>query len=149
MLLLKRLHFAEDWLFCLGSRPLDKQRGLDARPPGFMLARYGHIEMFSKMPKWLYRLFDVSVGLDPSHQDAITWPFPLGIPGPRQCAKAQGVWVTKVASAWSVSGVLYDRRSRSRVVAPVEGAPWRIGALEAECVLPWGLSLHVVGDGSL
>ncbi|PKI61617.1 hypothetical protein CRG98_017992 [Punica granatum] len=44
--------------------------GLDARPPGFMLARYWHIEMFSKMHKWPYRLLDVSVGLDPSHQDA-------------------------------------------------------------------------------
>ncbi|PKI64282.1 hypothetical protein CRG98_015322 [Punica granatum] len=25
------------------------------------------------------------------------------------------------------------------LVTPVDGAPWRIGALEAECVLPWGL----------
>ncbi|OWM84389.1 hypothetical protein CDL15_Pgr017493 [Punica granatum] len=44
--------------------------GLDARSPGLMLAMHGHIETFSKMPKWFYRLFDVLVGLDPSHQDA-------------------------------------------------------------------------------
>ncbi|OWM76879.1 hypothetical protein CDL15_Pgr012490 [Punica granatum] len=40
-------------------------RGLDARPPGLLLALHGHIETFSKVPKWLYRLFDAPVNLGP------------------------------------------------------------------------------------
>ncbi|OWM80138.1 hypothetical protein CDL15_Pgr027129 [Punica granatum] len=40
-------------------------KGLDARPPGLLLALHGHIETFSKVPKRLYRLFDTPVNLGP------------------------------------------------------------------------------------
>ncbi|PKI68278.1 hypothetical protein CRG98_011329 [Punica granatum] len=40
-------------------------RGPDVRPPGLLLALHGHIEMFSKVPKRLYRLFDAPVNLGP------------------------------------------------------------------------------------
>ncbi|OWM82732.1 hypothetical protein CDL15_Pgr024882 [Punica granatum] len=55
------------WWSAYVSRGVGNQSlpGLDARPLGFMWARYGHIEMFSTMPKWLYRLFDVLVSLGP------------------------------------------------------------------------------------
>ncbi|PKI74111.1 hypothetical protein CRG98_005490 [Punica granatum] len=40
-------------------------RGLNARPPGLLLALHGHIETFSKVPKRLYRLFDAPMSLGP------------------------------------------------------------------------------------
>ncbi|OWM63168.1 hypothetical protein CDL15_Pgr009393 [Punica granatum] len=40
-------------------------RGLNARPPGLLLALHGHIETFLKVPKRLYRLFDAPVNLGP------------------------------------------------------------------------------------
>ncbi|OWM88979.1 hypothetical protein CDL15_Pgr002715 [Punica granatum] len=40
-------------------------RGPDTRPPGLLLSLHGHIETFSKVPKWLYRLFDAPVNLGP------------------------------------------------------------------------------------
>ncbi|PKI42418.1 hypothetical protein CRG98_037190 [Punica granatum] len=42
-----------------------KSEGLDARPPGLLLALHGHIETFLKVPKRLYRLFDAPVNLGP------------------------------------------------------------------------------------
>ncbi|PKI38990.1 hypothetical protein CRG98_040619 [Punica granatum] len=39
--------------------------GLDARPPGLLLALHRHIETSSKAPKRLYRLFDAPVNLGP------------------------------------------------------------------------------------
>ncbi|OWM65568.1 hypothetical protein CDL15_Pgr023838 [Punica granatum] len=59
------------WKAVKGKVEARGKQGLDARPPGLMLAMHGHIETFSKMPKWLYQLFDVPVGLDPSHQDVV------------------------------------------------------------------------------
>ncbi|PKI49806.1 hypothetical protein CRG98_029783 [Punica granatum] len=56
---------------CLGCAMRDSSSvrgvptGLDARPPGLMLAMYGHIKTFSKMPQRLYQLFDAPVDLGP------------------------------------------------------------------------------------
>ncbi|OWM77771.1 hypothetical protein CDL15_Pgr012473 [Punica granatum] len=38
-------------------------KGLDAMPSRLLLALHGNIEMFSKVPKQLYRLFDAPAGL--------------------------------------------------------------------------------------
>ncbi|PKI59989.1 hypothetical protein CRG98_019621 [Punica granatum] len=43
----------------------DAPWGPDARPPRLLLGLHGHIEMFSKVPKRLYRLFDAPVNLGP------------------------------------------------------------------------------------
>ncbi|OWM90288.1 hypothetical protein CDL15_Pgr014126 [Punica granatum] len=52
-------------LTSLVSHGITSDLGLDVRPPGLLLALHGHIEMFSKVPKRLYRLFDAPVSLGP------------------------------------------------------------------------------------
>ncbi|OWM91119.1 hypothetical protein CDL15_Pgr010149 [Punica granatum] len=50
--------------FCFGdANGGPALKGLDVRPPRLLLALHGHIEMFSKVPKRLYRLFDAPVSL--------------------------------------------------------------------------------------
>ncbi|OWM76794.1 hypothetical protein CDL15_Pgr021186 [Punica granatum] len=68
--------------FCFGDAnggPASK--GLDARPPGLLLALHGHIKTFSKVPKRLYRLFDAPVNLGPFSSGcrrAATFVTPMG-----------------------------------------------------------------------
>ncbi|PKI73241.1 hypothetical protein CRG98_006376 [Punica granatum] len=142
--------------------------GLDARPAKLLLAMQGHIETFSMMPQQLYQLFDAPIGFGPfssGYCREATFVTRMG----DFCANLirsqssdfqsvmtklseRNVWDFGSVSSlltWSVAEALCECRSRPCLVDPVEGAPWRIGVLEVECVLPRGLLLHDVGGGPL
>ncbi|PKI65466.1 hypothetical protein CRG98_014124 [Punica granatum] len=95
---------------CLFKRKVLAGRGLDARPPGLLLAMYGHIETFSKMPQRLYRLFDTPVGLE---------PFPSG------CRRA-AAFVIRIgisAKIWSDLGLIISKTTWSFLIHVVCNGP--------------------------